>query len=108
MLVNFLLMCLSVLLLPRRNPDLARRIQVARSAKIRVPLAAAGAILLAGLLGVHIWKDFSAAVDAWYFRSTWIWLVVMAVASVIFWREMRQLKRSGADVAAIFDQLPPE
>jgi APA family basic amino acid/polyamine antiporter len=47
-------------------------------------------------------------VTAWYFHSTPVWLLVMLVASLVFWREMRALRRSGADVEAIFAQLPLE
>ena len=36
------------------------------------------------------------------------WLLVMAVASAIYAREMARLRRSGVDVAARFASLPPE
>ncbi len=108
MLVNFLVMCLSVLSLPRNNPELAAQIKVARSPKIRNSLAAAGVLFLGGFLIIHIWKDLTTAVDAWYFHSTYVWLVVMVVASVIFWREVGSLRRAGVDTQAIFAQLPPE
>jgi APA family basic amino acid/polyamine antiporter len=108
MLVNFLVMCLSVLWLPRRNPELAERIQVARSPAARTLLATAGVLFLGGFLIIHIWKDVSSPVVEWYFHSTPVWLLVMALATLIFVREMRQLRRSGADVEAIFARLPPE
>ena len=68
-------------------------------------MAAAGVAVLALFLGVHAWKDLSAPV-AWYFRSTYLWVVVMAVGSVIYWREMRALRRRGVDVHARFSTLP--
>jgi amino acid transporter len=108
MLVNFLVMCLSVLALPSRNPKLATEIKVVKSRRRQVSLASFGAVLLTVFLVVHIWKDFSNPVEAWYFRSTWVWLLVMAMASVIFFREYGKLKRSGEDVEAIFSELPPE
>ena len=108
MLVNFLLMCLSVLTLPRRNPGIARNIRVASSRKVQVPLALFGMIMLGGFLIVHIWKDLSAPVSAWYFHSTPVWLAVMAVATVVYLRELRNLRRSGVDVKSIFSTLPPE
>jgi amino acid transporter len=108
MLVNFLLMCLSVLALPRRNPDIARGVRVVSSRKMQVWLALFGAIMLGGFLVVHIWKDLSASVSAWYLHSTPIWLAVMAVATVVYVRELRTLRRSGVDVDAIFSKLPPE
>ena len=108
MLVNFLLMCLSVLVLPRRNPTLAREVRVFRSRAVQVPLAGIGAILLTTLLAVHIHKDWTASMDAWYFHSTPLWILVMGVASVIYVTEMRKLRRSGVDVVARFRELPPE
>jgi len=108
MLVNFLLMCLSVLALPRRNPKIAEDIKVLRGGTLRALIAAAGAALIAVFLVVHIWKDLSADVSAWYFHSTWVWLIVMTLASVVYLREMGRLKASGVDVQAMYAELPPE
>lgn len=108
MLVNFLLMCVSVLTLPRRNPKLARQVRVLPSRKVQVPLAASGVVLLCGFLVVHVVKDLSAPVSAWYFHSTPVWLGVMAVATAVYFKEVTALKRSGVDVDDIFSRLPPE
>ncbi len=108
MLVNFLLMCVSVIMLPRKNPQLAAQVTVLTSRKIQAPLAWLGVILLGGFLSIHIWKDVTSQVSAWYFHSTPVWLLVMAVASLIFWKEFRKLKKSGADVDRIFKTLPQE
>ncbi len=108
MLVNFLLMCLSVLVLPIRNPELARDVRVVYSRKARVTLALLGTGLLGGFLVVHIWKDLNARVTAWYFHSTPIWLAVMVVATAVYLREVRALRATGVDLAEIFTRLPPE
>ena len=108
MLVNFLVMCLSVLWLPRNNPELAREVKVVRSRSLQVPLAVAGIVFLGGFLMIHIWKDLTSTVAKWYFHSTAVWVLVMLVASAIFFREMSQLRRQGADIDAIFSELPPE
>ncbi len=108
MLVNFLMMAVSVLTLPRRNPALARSITVLPNARIRKIVAALGVVVLAAFLGVHTWKDLTAPAAAWYFRSTPVWAVVMAIGSVIYWIEVRGLRRSGADLRARFATLPPE
>jgi amino acid transporter len=108
MLVNFLVMCLSVLSLPRRNPGLAGAVTVLRRRAVQLPVAVAGATLLAFFLAVHVWKDLSADVDAWYFHSTALWVVVMAVGSVIYLGKVAGLRRAGVDVDAIFANLPPE
>jgi APA family basic amino acid/polyamine antiporter len=108
MLVNFLLMCLSVLALPSRNPLIARDVTVLPSRALQVPLATFGALLLGGLLVAQTWKDLTMATSAWYFRTTPVWLIVMAIASVIYLREVRALARSGVDLRARFATLPPE
>lgn len=64
--------------------------------------------MLAGLLGVHVWKDLTAQVGAWYFHSTFIWLAVMAISTVIYIRELRKLRGRGVDVDTLFSTLPPE
>jgi basic amino acid/polyamine antiporter, APA family len=107
MLVNFLLMCLSVITLKRRNPALAAQISVFTSRKIQLPLGWLGVILLGTFLIIHFWKDLHAS-SAWYFHSTPVWLLVMAIASLIYWKEFRSLKKSGKDVNRIFSTLPEE
>ena len=108
MLVTFLLMCCSVLALPRRNPALAREIRVIRNRGAQIALSVLGILLLGGLLAVHTLKDLTAPVSAWYFRSTPVWLLVMGLGSVVYAREVSQLRRRGVNVAAIFASLPPE
>ena len=106
MLVNFLVMCVAVLTLPAKNERLAREITVFRSRTAQIVLASIGILVLGTFLGIHIWKDLVAPVEAWYFRSTPAWLLVMAAGSAIYVREMRRLRASGRDVRAIFRDLP--
>jgi hypothetical protein len=109
MLVNFLVMCLTVLRLPHRNPELDAAVTVLRNPGLRRALAGLGALLLTLFMGVHTWKDMTADVSAWYFRSTPLWLIVMALASVIFLREWRSLQEeTGGEAERVFATLPPE
>jgi amino acid transporter len=108
MLVNFLLMCLSVLFFPYRNPELAKCIRVVTSRKAQVVLAFLGVVALGGFLVIHVWKDLTTSLRAWYFHSTPIYLIMMAVASAIYAREVRRLRQKGVDVKALFSKLPPE
>lgn len=108
MLVNFLLMCITVLALPRINPALAREVAVFRNRSLQIGLATIGAILLLVFLVVHTAKDLQAEVAAWYFHSTWVWLLVLGLASLLFGWKMRQLRRAGVDVAERFRELPAE
>ena len=108
MLVNFLLMCVSVLVLPRSNPTLAADMRVVRQPVVRTLVAVAGVLLLSLFLAVHVWKDLTAPVGAWYFRSTPVWLLVMALGTLIYRREVAALRRSGISLALRFSTLPPE
>ncbi len=107
MLVNFGLICLSLVTLPRRNPGLAREVKVlGRSAQRLV--GGGGAVILGLFLVLHIVKDLSTEAAAWYFHSTWVWALVMGVASLIYLREMGRLRRAGVDTERLFRELPPE
>lgn len=106
MLVNFLLMCLAVLALPSRNPALAARVTVLPSRGVQVPVAVLGVVVIGAFLVVHVARDLSSE-RAWWLRSTPTWLAVMGVATLLYLREMRALRRAGTDVAARFSVLPP-
>lgn len=107
MLVNFGLICLSLVTLPRRNPDLAAGVKVlGRPAQVLV--GGGGAAILGLFLVLHIVKDLSTETSAWYFHSTWVWLLVMGIASLIYLREMSRLRQRGVDTDRLFRALPPE
>jgi basic amino acid/polyamine antiporter, APA family len=108
MLVTFILMCCSVLALPRRNPTMAREVRVVRNRTIQVIVSTAGIALLGALLAVHTWRDLATPIGAWYFRSTPVWLLVMGLGTVVYIREAGALRRRGVDLDAIFARLPPE
>ncbi|MFK8163823.1 MAG: APC family permease [Lewinella sp.] len=108
MLVNFLLMCITVIALPYYNPRLAKQVAVFKNRALQLVLAITGAALLLLFLVVHTAKDLRADVSAWYFHSTWVWLLVLGVASLIFFWKMRGLKQGGVDVDEQFKHLPLE
>jgi APA family basic amino acid/polyamine antiporter len=107
MLVNFLLMCLSLVFLHRNNPELAARARLLEGHGRRTFVGVAGAALLSIYLVVHVGKDLSTDLPAWYFHSTWLWLLVMAVATVIF--ALKWARVSGdPDARQRFRELPPQ
>jgi len=108
MLVNFILVCLSVLFLPIKNPSIASNIKLFRKQAYRLLIAILGVITLTVFLIIHIAKDMSASLSGWYFHSTYIWLIVMAIASLIFFKEVSKLRNSGVAMTEIFSKLPPE
>ncbi|HRX00219.1 MAG TPA: APC family permease [Cyclobacteriaceae bacterium] len=108
MLVNFLLMCLTVITLPIRNQAIASSISVFKTRYVQLSFSVFGVMLLSVFLVVHIAKDIRSEVDAWYFHSTPVWLIVMSVASLIYFRERKKLSQTGVDVKSLFSSLPPE
>ena len=108
MLVTYALMALTVLTLPSRNAAIAAQISVMRSPALRVPVALAALTLTSGLLVVHILKELGASAEAWYFRSTPVWCIVLAVGSLIYVRESRALAARDPNAAARFATLPAE
>ena len=108
MMVNFLLMCITLVMISRINPTLTREIKVIRNRSIQKVLGWAGILILSSFLIIHIWKDLSSDVEAWYYHSTTIWLIVMTIASIIFFKEFAILKKKGIDTDQVFNNLPPE
>ncbi len=108
MMVNFLLMCVTLISLPTVNPTLTQEIKVIKNRGIQKALGWSGTIILTGFLVVHTWKDLNAEVGAWYFHSTPIWLIVMAIATAIFYYKHQNLKKEGVDTKTLFSTLPPE
>jgi APA family basic amino acid/polyamine antiporter len=106
MLVNFLLMCITLLTLPHINPVLGARMGGFAQGHARAVIATAGIVSLSVFLAVHVWKDLHTDVDAWYFHSTWIWLLVMGLGSLVFFTRRRALIRAGVDWHGRYQHLP--
>ncbi len=106
MLVNFIFMCLSVAWLPKRNPTLATQILIFPNPILRAIIVGIGLIFLLSFLGIHTYKDLNASVDAWYFHSTWIWLLVMGMASLLFFFRWKKLNEADPNLLEKFSKLP--
>jgi APA family basic amino acid/polyamine antiporter len=101
-------MCLSVLWLPKTNPAIASQISVFKSRKLQRVVASSGALLLSGFLAIHLVKDLTMETTAWYFHSTPVWILVMLVASVVFYYNWNRLKKLGVNTKTLFSTLPSE
>jgi len=108
MMVNFLLMCITLITFPKVNPELASSIKVIRNRKVQLIIGWLGTISLTGFLGIHTYKDLSNEASEWYFHSTPIWLIVMSIASIIFVYKWNQLESNGVDLKSVFHNLPQE
>jgi APA family basic amino acid/polyamine antiporter len=108
MLVNFILVALSVVFLAERNPGLAAGLRLVKSRPAQILLGGMAALLLALLLAAQVGKDLSSPVSAWYYRSTWAYLIAVAAASFLFFIRWRELRKAGVDLEGLYATLPPE
>ncbi len=106
MLVNFIFMCLSVAWLPKRNPTLAQQITIFPNKTARAIIVGIGIVFLICFLLIHTYKDLTSSVDAWYFHSTWIWLIVIGMASFLFFFRWKKLKEADPSLLEKFSKLP--
>ena len=106
MLVNFIFMCLSVAWLPKRNPTLAQQITIFPNKVARAIIVGIGSVFLSCFLVIHTYKDLTSSVDAWYFHSTWIWLIVMGMAAGLFFIRWTKLKKTNSGLLEKFSKLP--
>jgi amino acid transporter len=104
MMVNFLLMCITLLTIPTVNPGIAKSISIIRGRKWQRFIGISGTVLLMSFLVIHIYKDLTMKSTAWYFHSTIIWVLVMFLATLIFLYRWNRLK----DRKSIFSKLPEE
>ena len=108
MMVNFLLMCITLLTLPKVNPTLANKISIIRNRNIQQFLGWTGIITLTVFLLIHVWKDLSSNNVLWYHHSTIIYSIVMLIGSIIFFAKFDNLKKSGVNTVQLFQSLPNE
>ena len=108
MLVNFLLMCITLLCIKKHNFELYKNIKVIKNRALQLFISWGGILLLCGFLIMHIYKDLTNEVNAWYFHSTYVWLIVMGMASVVFIIQWNQLKSKEEQIQKKFKKLPSE
>ena len=108
MMVNFLLMCVTLISLPRVNADLAAKIAVLKNRPLQLLVGWLGVGFLSMFLLIHTWKDLTSDAATWYFHSTPVWLIVMALGSIVFFGKIHSLRKAGTDTRELFHTLPEE
>jgi len=108
MMVNFLLMCITLIFIPKINPSLAKEISIFKNVNTRKIIGWSGIISISIFLIVHVYKDLSSEVSSWYYHSTYVWFIVMLLGSIIFVFKWFQLKNQNIDLVQKFKTLPEE
>ena len=108
MMVNFLLMCVTLVTIPKINPILAGKISVIKNRKHQLLIGILGIFFLLLFLLVHTFKDLTSSVSNWYFHSTPVWLIVMFIGSIIFLLKWREIGRTDKEQYNRFKVLPKE
>jgi basic amino acid/polyamine antiporter, APA family len=106
MMVNFLLMCISLVFFKRNNPNLHAGISIFKNESLQRFIGIGGIVFLSSFLLIHISKDLRAEVSAWYFHSTWVWLIVMAFAILYFLYRWKKLESQDSNLKKKFNTLP--
>ena len=105
MMINFLLMCITVITIAKVNPKLYKEITIFKNRTLQKIIGYLGSVLIFISLVIHTYKDLTSQVDAWYFHSTFIYLIVMTLASFYFLARWIKIKRNNKH---IFKSLPSE
>ena len=105
MMINFLLMCITLLTIKRVNPLLYNNIKIVKNRALQLLIGYLGSFIILIFLIVHTFKDLSSNVDEWYFHSTYIYLIVMILASLYFVIRLNRVKTKNIDT---FKELPLE
>ncbi|MEN2283970.1 APC family permease [Algoriphagus sp. SE2] len=108
MMVNFLLMCITLVTITKVNKEVAKRISVIKNRTLQLCIGWLGIVTLTGFLVIHTYKDLTSEVEEWYFHSTPIWIIVMGLASIIFIYNWRRLKNNEPELSKLFLNLPEE
>lgn len=105
MMINFLLMCITLISIKRVNPTLYNKITIIKNRTIQVLVGFIGSIIILIFLVIHTFKDLSSNVDGWYFHSTYIYLIVMTAASLYFIIRWNRVKTKNINT---YKELPLE
>ena len=105
MMINFLLMCITLISIKRVNPKLYNKITIIKNRTIQVLIGFIGSIIILIFLVIHTFKDLSSNVDGWYFHSTYIYLIVMTAASLYFIIRWNRVKTKNINT---YKELPLE
>lgn len=108
MMVNFLLMCTTLITLPTVNPSLAAEISIFKKRSSQLIIGIAGSLFLSLFLLVHTYKDITSNVSHWYFHSTPVWLIVMIVGSVLFFIKWKEIGKERNGDYTHLNRLPKE
>jgi amino acid transporter len=108
MLANFILICIAVLSIPKYNPVLAAEISIFKNIYLQKLIAGTGVVSLTFFLILMIEQDVNSISKAWYFYPSLVWLIVMVIASVIFFIYWSKLQKTNTDLTEQFKQLPQE
>ena len=108
MMVNFLLMCITLLTIPYINPKLTSKISVITKRSHQLLIGIFGILFLLLFLFVHTYKDLTSNASNWYFHSTPVWLIVMFIGSIIFLLKWREIGRTDKEQYNRFKVFPKE
>jgi uncharacterized membrane protein len=94
--------------IPKYNPVLAAEISIFKNTFLQKLIAGIGVISLSFFLILMIEQDLNSISKAWYFYPSLVWLIVMVIASIIFFIYWSKLQKTNTNLTEQFKQLPQE
>jgi NADH:ubiquinone oxidoreductase subunit 6 (subunit J) len=94
--------------IPRVNPSLHKQITIFKNRLIQKIIGYSGTILLIFFFVIHTYKDISMSTKRWYFHSTYIWLIVMSIATFFFIYRWKSLTLKNKNLSEVFKKLPDQ
>ena len=108
MMFNFILMCLTLIAIPKVNLSLYNQITLLKNRVIQKIIGYSGILLLIFFFVIHTYKDISMTTKRWYFHSTYIWLIVMSLATFFFIYRWKSLILKNKNLKEDFKKLPDQ
>lgn len=105
--VIYLLIAVSLLTLPKRNPNIYKKIKFLRNRAIQVAVALFVIIVSLLFMGIVIYFDLTSGKE-WWQMSIVQTLVIAGIGVIIYVSYIYKMKREGKDPMEVFRKLPSE
>lgn len=89
MMINFTLMCITLLIIDLRQPHIAEKIKIFKTPKGRKIIGAIGLFLMTIFLSIHLYKDLVVSSQTWYLKSTPAYIFVMTIGAAIYFYQTK-------------------
>ncbi len=94
MLVNFILICISVINIPKTNSEQEKSITIFKNKNIQKLIAYIGIATLLCFLMIIINNDINTAQKSFYLHPTYVWMIVMLLSALFYFTYQKYIQKS--------------